>query len=185
MKNEQLNKIGEIKKSKICCFDFILGSIIVLLISFLTVKYGNIHITDFKLDIILLPVIVTTTLVIHELIHIFCFLAFGQGKAKIKVVRDKKIRAIIMYQYNKDVFYKKTQTIIIMLAPLILVSMVSMVLLRYFPESFNIKANMILNVIGSLIDCGIVVRLLVTVPNNIKINYDYKSEEGVILNYYK
>lgn len=180
-----MEKIGDMKKTKYYITDIFSVIIVSLFCLIWTFKFGNIKREYINLAFFTLPIIVIITLTIHELIHILFFKLFGKKKAKIKVLRDKDLKAIVIYQHNKDVFYSKLQTITVLLMPLILITMVSIVLLFFIPNSLIIKFNMILNVFGSVIDMAITVRLLIYAPKGIKINYTYEKECGVILNYYK
>lgn len=178
-------KIGDIKKTKYYESDvasaFFLFAFCFIWIS----KFGNIKEEDITISFFLLPIVVVITLIIHELIHIIFFKIFGKNKARIKVLRDKTLKAIMIYQENKDVFYTKFQTITILLMPLIIITIISSILLFFMPNSLIIKVNMILNILGNVIDIVITTRLLIHVPNNISINYTYEQKYGVILNYYK
>lgn len=86
-----------------------------------------------------------------------------------------------MYQENKEVLYSKYQSIIILIAPLIIITILSIPFLNLSYIGLVIKVNMYLNIVGSSVDSTIIFRLLKE-KNNIKINYDYDKEIGVIMN---
>lgn len=182
-----MERITSINRKKITPLDFLSAGVIILsciIYTYIFLKDNSIE-SLLDLSIIFLPIIVTLTLVIHEYIHVIFFKVFGKGKAKIKVIRDKNMKAIIMYQSNKDVFYNKTQTILILLSPLFIITAFSLLLLVFFNSNLLIRMNMILNILGSIIDFAVSMRLLIKLPKDIKINYSYNNDSGVIMNCYK
>ena len=158
--------------------------IVIFNISLLTFIYFYEGITadDINLSFISLPLVVVATFIFHEYIHIFFFKVFSNGKADIKVIKEKDFGAVIMYQQNKEVLYTKFQSIFILIAPLILITLISIPFLNLPVVGLIFKANMYLNIMGSSIDCGLVFRLLRAYKNNIRINYDYEKTNGVIMN---
>lgn len=143
---------------------------------------GNISLDDINIFFIGLPLLVIATFILHEYIHIFFFKLFSKGKANIKVIREKDLGAVIMYQENKDVSYSKYQTIMVLIAPLVLITIVSIPFMNNSLVGLLIKANMYLNIMGSSVDCTLIFKLLRKYKNNIKISYDYEKEKGVIMN---
>ena len=160
----------------------ILYNVLIVIISF---KYSKIRLNYITPLIFILPLIVLGTLIIHEYIHILLFKYFSNGNAEIEVIRDKEIKSIIMYQKNKEVLYTPIQTIVILLSPMILLTLLTIPLLY-----INIKCvyvilmiNMILNIMGSTTDMILSLILLLKYnKKDIFINYAYSKEFGVILN---
>lgn len=171
----------QIHKKDINYKDIIFASIFNLLLIAYIYLYGDISISDINLTFIILPIVVIATFVFHEYIHIFFFKVFSNGKANIRVIREKDLGAVIMYQENKEVLYSKYQSIIILIAPLIIITILSIPFLNLSYIGLVIKVNMYLNIVGSSVDSTIIFRLLKE-KNNIKINYDYDKEIGVIMN---
>ena len=169
----------QIHKKDINYKDIIFASIFNLLLIAYIYLYGDISISDINLTFIILPIVVIATFVFHEYIHIFFFKVFSNGKANIRVIREKDLGAVIMYQENKEVLYSKYQSIIILIAPLIIITILSIPFLNLSYIGLVIKVNMYLNIVGSSVDSTIIFRLLKE-KNNIKINYD--KEIGVIMN---
>lgn len=179
-------KLNKTIHKKNVSFKMILGAIIYnLLIVLISFKYSEIKLNNMTPLIFTLPFVVAGTLVIHEYIHIWLFKYYSNGKAEIEVIRDKEIRSIIMYQRNKDVLYTPLQTIVIFLAPMILLTVLTIPLLF-----INIKClyivlmiNMILNIMGSTTDVMLSLILLFKYnKQDVFINYSYSKECGVILN---
>ncbi|WP_283705524.1 metalloprotease family protein [Clostridium perfringens] len=160
----------------------ILYNVSIVIISF---KYSKIRLNYITPLIFILPLIVLGTLIIHEYIHILLFKYFSNGNAEIEVIRDKEIKSIIMYQKNKEVLYTPIQTIVILISPMILLTLLTIPLLY-----INIKCvyvilmiNMILNIMGSTTDMILSLILLLKYnKKGILINYAYSKEFGVILN---
>jgi hypothetical protein len=108
---------------------------------------------------------------IHEWIHVFFFILFGKGKAKIKVKRERKIGAVIMHQVNEDVFYSRIQMIIILLAPFILLTILLTGLMFWIHLPYLFYVNILLNVLGSSVDLYLTTKLLIY-PFPVWINFD-------------
>ena len=115
----------QIHKKDINYKDIIFAVIFNLLLLAYIYLYGNISIDDINLTFVTLPIIVIATFIFHEYIHIFFFKVFSKGKANIRVTREKDLGAVIMYQENKEVLYSKYQSIIILVAPLIIITILS------------------------------------------------------------
>lgn len=158
--------------------------IAILNISLLTFIYfyGGITADDINLSFISLPLVVVATFIFHEYIHIFFFKVLSGGNADIKVIKEKDLGAVIMYQQNKDVLYTRLQTVIILVAPLVLITLLSIPLLNLGALGLIFKANMYLNIMGSSIDCALIFKLLRKYDGNIKVNYEYEQSNGVIMN---
>lgn len=152
-----------------------------IIMAFIYLK-GNISVEDINIFFIGLPFLVIATFIFHEYIHIFFFKLFSKGKANIKVIREKDLGAVIMYQENKEVIYSKYQTILVLIAPLVIITILSMPFIDNSLIGLLIKANMYLNIMGSSVDCTLIFKLITTYKNDIKINYDYEKEKGVIMN---
>ena len=101
-----------------------------------------------------LPLIIIITTFIHEYIHVFFFKLFGNGQADIKIMRNKDVKGIIVFQQNKNVKYNLNQILIILLAPLIMITIMSIILSFIDSRDINliIGTNMWLNCIGSTTD---------------------------------
>lgn len=175
--NNKMIKICEMNshtESKLKCLqvgfiiNIILGYVIYLIHPFDIAIYLN---EEEALKVFVLPIVLIITLFIHEIIHIIGFKAFGKGQAKIRVRRDKKAGAIVIQQVNENVFYSKKETMIILLAPLVLITLISIPLLFIPKITFIVYLNCILNSIGSSIDMYVSLKLLRSFNNDIKIQY--------------
>lgn len=137
-------------------------------------------IINFKLEnIIYFPLLMITTLVLHELIHIILFKLFGKGQAIIKIIRDKDLKSIIIKQENENLFYTKMQVIIILLTPLIVITVISF-LVQVIPITNNfgllIMLNNVLNALGSCIDVYCVF-ILITTKRVKKVNFSFTDNK--------
>lgn len=130
-------------------------------------------------QIISIPLVVVITLIIHEAIHIIAFKYFGHGQAKIRVRRDKRAGAIVIQQMNSELFYDKRATIAILLAPFVILTIVSVIMLMYIPYPLVIYINCVLNAVGSSIDMYVSLRLIFCFPNDVKIKYNNGEEVGM------
>lgn len=144
-----------------------------------------ININNFDLSILTLPIWVIITLIMNEVIHIILFKAFGKKQAIIEIKRDKDLGAIIVLQKNKEVFYSKIESITILLSPLILITIATLVIIPFYPESGELlKINMLLNIMGSLTDI-VTSYILARHKKDIFINYEFSKEKGVFLNIFE
>jgi Protein of unknown function (DUF3267). len=130
-------------------------------------------------EIISIPIVVIITLIVHEAIHISAFKLLGNGQAKIRVRRDKRAGAIVIQQMNSELFYDKKATIVILLAPFVILTIVSVIMLMYIPYPLVIYINCILNAIGSSIDMYVSLRLIFSFPKDVKIKYNNGEEVGM------
>ncbi len=135
-----------------------------------------------QIFLLTLPFFVITTLVIHEGIHILFFKLFGKD-ADIKIINDD-FKSIYIYQSNKNVFYTRFQTIIILLAPLILISFVTFGILNFSNEKLSvpISVNGVINAMGAMTDMVLSIKLL---SYKGKIFVNYEKDENITLNIYK
>lgn len=131
--------------------------------------------------LITLPFLVITTLVIHESIHILFFRIFSK-EAKIEIINDE-FKSIYIYQSNPNVFYTKWQTIVILISPLVLISLITWLLLPFCNESIlvPISVNGVINAMGAMTDVVLSIKLL-TYKKQIFVNYEKK--ESITLNVY-
>jgi hypothetical protein len=118
---------------------------------------------------------------VHEWIHVFFFILFGKGKAKIKVKRERKIGAVIMHQVNEEVFYSRIQMIIILLAPLVFLTILLAGLMCWIGLPYLFYVNILLNVLGSSVDLYLTFRLLLY-KSPIWVNF---SEDKLNMNIYQ
>lgn len=126
-----------------------------------------------------LPIVVVCTFIFHELIHVFFFIFFDE-RAKICVIRDRDLKACIMYQSNSDVNYSKKQTLIILLAPCLLITAMSVAMIPHSGIwNLTFTVNMVLNCIGSVTDFVIAHRLIKIKQRDIRISYCYDKNIGV------
>lgn len=137
---------------------------------------------DKLLEVLMILPTVMFIFVIHEYVHVGFFLLFGKGKAKIKVVREKSVGAVVMHQVNENVFYTRIQMVIILLAPLIVVTIALLIMHIFIPASFLIWTNIVLNALGSAIDLYVSYKLLTIQSKSIIVNF--KADE-VVMNIYK
>lgn len=111
-------------------------------------------------------------LLVHELIHVAFFHLFGKGKAKIEMKLDKEIGAIIMHQVNPNVYYRRNELLVILLAPLILLTAGLLLLDLVIILPFLIWINILLNAIGSSTDLYVSFRLLTQYKSHHLFNFD-------------
>lgn len=179
-----LQKIDEINKSKFPKNIIYITVVLNICTWIVLIALDYINISSLDLSVIYLPIIITVTLVIHESIHICLFKLFSDGKANIEIIKDKDIGAIIIFQKNKDVFYSKAKTIVILLAPALILTLISLVLIKMFAfQSLLIKINMLLNLTGSSTDI-LTSLFLLKFRDDMLINYDYTKEDGISMNIY-
>lgn len=110
--------------------------------------------------------------IIHEVIHVALFHLFGKGKARIKIRREKSLGAVVMHQVNEDVYYKRWQMLTILLTPLVSLTILLLLLSFFFPFSYLIFFNIVLNALGSSVDIYVSYQLLIKHDSNILINFD-------------
>lgn len=136
------------------------------------------QISKISFYILLLPIFVIVTLIIHESIHILFFKIFNKN-SKIKIINNH-FKQIFMYQSNENVYYNKFQTIIILLSPLIFISIISFILINCIPFDnivLLIAMNMIINAMGSVTDVISSINLLTKYFNKkIFIKYELKND---------
>lgn len=120
--------------------------------------------------------------VVHELIHMIFFKIFSNNKAKLKLVKDKELNAFIVKQLNPNIYYSRFQTIVTLLAPLVLLNSFMLMLLVKIELPIVIYASILGNTLASCIDCYVSLRLLVNYDKNILVNY---SVDKVNMNIYK
>lgn len=137
--------------------------------------------------ILYLPIFVIITLIIHESIHIVFFKIFNK-KSKIKIINNH-FKQIFMYQSNKEIYYNKYQTIIILLAPLILISLISFIIMNLITiKSFYLLffINAIINAMGSVTDLISSLKLFIKYFNKkVFIKYELQNNEVNIIIYIK
>lgn len=123
--------------------------------------------------------LVLVTTVVHEWIHVLFFQCFGKGKAKTRVIRDRKLRALMVYQSNPNVVYTKKQTVWILLAPFLIITLVSLGLERSMIDLWYLRTNMMINIIGSSLDLALIIKLYRDYPTQQTLTYHYVEGEGV------
>lgn len=135
-----------------------------------------------KIFLLMLPFLVVFTLFIHESIHILFFKLFGK-EATIKIINDN-FKNIYVYQSNKNVYYTRLQTIVILLAPLILISIATLIILHFSNETIfvPISVNGVINAMGAMTDIVLSIKLLCYRG---KIVVGYEKKENIILNIYQ
>lgn len=157
---------------------FVIGWMSLIILNFNPLYY----IEDERIiEILLILPSMLLIFIIHEFVHIGFYLLFGKGRAKIKVVRDRSIGAVMMHQVNEDVFYTRTQMIIILLAPLVLLSVVILGLHSLVSAPFLIWVNIVLNALGSSVDIYVSWRLLKIGKAPLIVNF---NSYEVVLNIY-
>lgn len=178
----QIGKINNDTENKMLCalFGFVLTGILSIIIykAYKLNILKEINLNNI-IQIVLIPLVVTTTLIIHEIIHIIAFKYFGKGQARVRVRRNKEAGAIVIQQMNNELFYNKIETIVILLAPFIILTIASLIMLTYKPFQLAIYFNCILNSVGSSIDIYVALRLIFCFPNYIKIRYNNGEEVGM------
>lgn len=123
--------------------------------------------------------LVLVTTVVHEWIHVLFFQWFGKGEAKTKVIRDRKLRALMVYQSNPNVVYTKKQTVWILLAPFSIITLISLALEWSTMDSWYLRTNMMINIIGSSLDLALIIKLYRDYPTQQTLTYHYVEDEGV------
>lgn len=133
-------------------------------------------------EVLLILPTMLTAFIVHEFIHIGFFMLFGKGEARIKVSREKSVGAVIMHQTNEDVYYKRWEMIIILLAPLIILTVLFLFLYTIVAMPFLILANIVLNAMGSSVDLYVSLVLLTKRDSSVFVNFDAST---VKMNMYK
>lgn len=181
MENKQIGKINSCTESKFLCF---LLSVVITILSI--VLFYKIHpfnfITAFDISTfekIMLMLIIILTLIIHEIIHILTFKYYGNGEAKVKIKIDKKSRAIVMQQINHNVSYSKQETMLVLLLPFLIITIISIILIIYMENPIIPYFNCILNAVGSSIDIFIALKLFFKFPKDISVKYGNENEVGM------
>lgn len=173
------NKISKKSISKIDIFIAIIFNILSLIL-FIVFFKPSLNNLDFYF--LTLPLIIIITTFIHEYIHVFFFKLFGNGQADIKIMRNKDVKGIIVFQQNKNVKYNLNQILIILLAPLVMITIISIIL--SFIASMNVNliigTNMWLNCIGSTTDVVLSFKRYKQGEGNTY--FDYTQEEGIVMN---
>lgn len=180
----KIKKINEINKNNIENRYKIFIITVMMLMWFLVFKLNYISLYKFNLTIMLLPILVLITLIIHESIHVILYNYFGGKDSAVEIKKDKDLGAIIIYQKNKDVFYKKNEYIIILLMPFLLITLISLIVIPmcgYYVEL--LKLNMLLNILGSATDITLSFKLI-NCRDCKYLNLDFNKKDGVILNLY-
>ena len=94
-----------------------------------------------------------------------------------------------MYQSNKEIYYNKYQTMIILLAPLILISLISFIIMNLITiKSFYLLffINAIINAMGSVTDLISSLKLFIKYFNKkVFIKYELQNNEVNIIIYIK
>lgn len=140
-------------------------------------------------EFLLLPFIIILTLIIHESIHILFFKILNkESLISIKTERNSKnkIKAICIYQSNKNIAYNKLQTFVILLSPVVLITFFSSLLLLFIPQTsiwyLIISINAIINAMGSATDVVLSLKLIRKYYfKEIAIKYDYRDKNMVVL----
>lgn len=166
------------------------GVISTIIISFLSWQIMKLLGLDFSLiqalktlsplDIIIYLLIALSAIVIHELIHAVLFILFGKGQAKIRIERNKKHGTIVVHQKNEKVFYSKLETIIILLAPCLIVNLLCLLSMFVLAKPLLLYVVLILNSLGSCIDIYLSI-IVSRFPSNCKINY---GKDEICMNIY-
>ena len=181
MKKEVFNKLNITIKEKVILFSFIF----IIIVSHLLLFGFNLNVFDKFIYFLLIPLTIAFVLVIHELIHILLFKYFGKGQAKIKIIYDKELGAIAIYQCNKEVLYSLKEVLAILLTPMLFLTVIGFILLNLTNNLLFlelIKLNILVNLAGSSLDFLISLLLLKKYKrNDIKIYFDYKLKEGMEL----
>lgn len=123
--------------------------------------------------------LVLVTTIGHEWIHVLFFQWFGKGEAKTKVIRNRKLRALMVYQSNPNVVYTKNQTVWILLAPFLIITLVSLGLEWSMIDPWYVRTNMMINIIGSSLDLALIIKLYRDYPLYNRVAYHYVEGEGV------
>lgn len=136
---------------------------------------------DKLVEVLLIIPTMIVVFIIHEFIHVGFFIWFGKEQARIKVSRDRSVGAVVMHQTNDKVFYSKTEMIVILLSPLVMISLALWIIGFFVYLPFLLCANIVLNVMGSSIDLYVVTRILKH-RSPIAINF---HPSHIIMNIYK
>lgn len=137
---------------------------------------------DKLMEVLLILPTMFVVFVIHELIHVGLFIWFGKGNAKIKIRREKSIKAVVIHQTNENVFYNRREKLIILLAPLLLLTTLLILLSLVAPMPFLLATNIALNALRSTTDLYVAFLLLSKYHSKVKINF---HPSKMILNVYE
>lgn len=182
---ELMTKIGEMNnktESKLKCLLF--GAFVNIILGYLVYAINPFDIERYinpseAGKIFTLPIFVAITLILHEAIHVMFFKIFGKGQAKIRVKVEREMGAIAIQQMNPDVLYTKNETICMLLAPFVFITIISIPLLSISYFAPIIYLNCMLNSIGSSIDIYITLRLLMSFKGNLRIQYNNGNNTGM------
>lgn len=183
-----MKKINEIHKKNANVKEAILlGLVMTVGISYLSLEVLQLNLITYMkpdklIEVILLIPSVFIVFFIHELIHVFFFLLFGKGKAKIKISRERSIGAVVMHQINEEVFYTRMQMVIILVSPLVLLTVILLCLQVVLPFSYLLFFNILLNTLGSTVDIYVTYHLLFKYSSSILINFD---KSAISMNIYE
>lgn len=154
-----------------------------LIITLTTLYVFPVDMNMFDLKIIFLTPLVIITFIFHEYIHVFLFKLIGGREVHIEAIRDKEFKSVIMYQSNKDIKYSKLEVILILLAPAVLISILSILSLFVFEGLYIlILINALLNLIGSSADFLVSFKVIFDFSKGSKFYYDYNKTDGVSIN---
>ncbi len=182
-----MEKIGEInKKTENKNIIIIVSMILIVLLGtiiWLFYPLNYISMIDYNniTQIIIIPIAITITLIIHETIHILLFKLYGRGEAIIKVKWIKNEGSIVVHQLNDSIIYSRSEVIIILLSPFLIITFISLVLLRITTIPLLIYINCMLNIAGSSTDIFLSFKLLLKYKKAKKIRFVYKGNMNMCI----
>ncbi|MEK3955748.1 DUF3267 domain-containing protein [Psychrobacillus sp. FSL K6-1464] len=139
------------------------------------VSFGSYLQPDKVIETIFIIPTMLFLLLVHEGIHVLFFLMYGKGKAKIEVKRERSVGAIIMHQVNPEVYYRRNEMLVILLAPLVIITGGLLMLDQIVMLPFLLMTNILLNSIGSSVDLYLSYQLLFRYKSQHFINFDTKE----------
>lgn len=142
------------------------------------------HFDKINIFMLLLPILIMITLIIHEFIHIILFKLLNK-KAIIKIINNNW-KQIFIYQSNPKVCYSKLETAIILISPFIIITIITFFILGFINTKGSIyilfAINGVINAMGSVTDIVSIIKLYRTYfKQNIYINYDLNNDNVIML----
>lgn len=156
-------------------------NLIMIILNFLLIGWwiGCFRLPSSLLELFILLIVIILTTVFHEWLHVVMFKWFGKGEARTKVLRDKKLRALMIYQSNPNVVYTKRETLWILLTPFLLITLLSLIFMMIDSIYWMVSMNMILNALGSCLDIALCLKMYRDYPKYQSVSYVYEAGEGV------
>lgn len=174
--------VSKISKKSISKIDIVIAIIFNIVSILLFIGFFKPSLNDLDFKFLLVPLIMIITTIIHEYIHLLFFKLFGNGNADIKIIRNKDVKGIVVFQQNKNVKYNLNEILIILLSPLVIITIISIILSFIFSKDITliIGVNMWLNCVGSTTDVVLSFKRYKEGVGNTY--FEYIKEDGIVMN---